>query len=90
MTGRQTPRLAQDLLEERRVDLEVPRDDVQAEDVSIDSLASHGVAVLLLMIVASLLEQIDLLVVLHVVEEISGRWISVTKALSLDHLPVRR
>lgn len=47
---RQAPRLAQHLLQERRVDFEVFGNDVEAEQVTIDPFAAHGVLVAALML----------------------------------------
>lgn len=59
LRGGQAPRLAQHLLQEGRVDFQVLGDDVQAEQVTIDAFAAHGVLVAALVLSARQAEQPD-------------------------------
>lgn len=61
LRGGQTPRLAEYLLQERRVHLQVLRHHVQAEQVPVDALATHGVLIADLVLLAGCLQQIDAL-----------------------------
>lgn len=57
LAGGQAPRLAEHLLQERRVHLQVLGHDEQAEQVTIDSLAAHRILVATLVLQTSRLQQ---------------------------------
>ena len=59
LAGGETPRFAEDFLEEGRLDAEILADDVQAEQVPIDACACHGVAVERLVVLGGFAQKLD-------------------------------
>ena len=65
LAGGEPPRLAEHLLEERRLDLEVLGDDVEAEEVAVDAAAGHRRPVAVLVRLGRRVQQADALLVLR-------------------------
>lgn len=66
---RQSPRLAENLLEEGRIHFQIFGDDVEAKQVTIDPFAAHGVLIASLVLAASQSQQPDPLLLLPIIEK---------------------
>jgi hypothetical protein len=66
---RQSPRLAENLLEEGRIHFQIFGDDVEAKQVTIDPFAAHGVLIASLVLAASQSQQPDPLLLLPIIKK---------------------
>lgn len=84
--GRKAPRLAQDFFQKGRIHFQVLRDDVQAEEVTIDPAATHGILIAQLVLRAGQFEQPDSLGFLPIITEHNRMILLCCKAAKLQEL----